>query len=458
MNGDITTPKTPESTGAKAMEDRPTDAEAMEDRPVEPVVEPEKVELLPDSPEVESEKDDESSDAEAMADRPFRVGQAYDPEAPKKPKFTEPTSPPEPGVNFKIPEANKPKKSKKKKLLIILVVLLILGAASFAGWWFGFKDSGQPKAVTNQNIIEEETESAEPISNLVASPLSGVLVSAADAARPVTGIMIENSGDARPQSGLKEADVVFEAIAEGGITRFLALFQAQQPDYIGPVRSARPYYVEWAAAFDAGYAHAGGSPDGIARISQLGVKDINAFAYGASVFYRTDDRFSPHNLYTTFVGLDKVNSDNGYTSSTFAPWNRKGDVAQTALANKIDVVISSSFYNVHYDYDVGTNSYLRNEGGATHLDEKSGKQLAPKNVLVMVMNNHISGQYNVYETTGSGTFVAFQDGVASEGTWSRAGANDQYVFKDKYGFDFLFNRGQTWVSIIDTRPDVSWTQ
>ena len=311
--------------------------------------------------------------------------------------------------------------------------------------------------MTNQNLVEEEIEETEPVSDLVASPLSGVLVSETDAARPVTGIMIENSGEARPQSGLKEADVVFEAIAEGGITRFLALFQAKQPDYIGPVRSARPYYVEWAAAFDAGYAHAGGSPAGISRISQLGVKDINAFAYGTSVFYRTDDRESPHNLYTTFVGLDKVNTDKGYTTSTFTPWSRKNDVAQTALANKIDVVISSSFYNVHYDYDVGTNTYLRNQGGSKHLDEKSGKQLTPNNVLVMVMNRSISGQYNVYTTTGSGAFVAFQDGVASEGTWSRAGAKDQYVFKDKYGFDFLFNRGQTWVSIVDARSDLSYT-
>lgn len=440
MNGDILTPKKPEPA-------------------VEPTIEPEKEELLPDNPDDAGDITDVVEEkVEEIKSEPFKVGQAYDPNAEKKPKFMQSSPAPEPGVDLKVGDTKKPKKSKKKKFLIVLIVLLVLGGGGFAGWWFGFKDSGQPKAVVSQNDVEEVVEDVEPESDLVASPLSGVMVSAADAARPVTGIMIENSGDARPQSGLKEADVIFEAIAEGGITRFLALFQAQQPDYIGPVRSARPYYVEWAAAFDAGYAHAGGSPDGIARISQLGVKDINAFAYGTSVFYRTDDRSSPHNLYTTFVGLDKVNTDKGYTSSTFTPWGRKDDVAQSALANKIDIVISSSFYNAHYDYDATTNSYLRSEGGSKHLDEKSGKQLAPKNVLVMVMNNHISGQYNVYGTTGSGTFVAFQDGVASEGTWSRAGAKDQYVFKDKYGFDFLFNRGQTWVSIVDTRSDLSYTQ
>lgn len=442
MNSDFLTPKKPEPA-------------------VEPVVEPKKDELLPDNPdEVDALIDDAEEKTEESKTEPFKVGQAYDPNAPKKSKLEPNPIEPEPGVGFRIPSTKTPKKkaSKKKKLLIILIVLILLGGGGFAGWWFGFKDSGQPKAVVNQTNAEEETEVIEPKTNLVASPLSGMLVSASDAARPVTGIMIENSGQARPQSGLKEADVIFEAIAEGGITRFLALFQAQQPDYIGPVRSARPYYVEWAAAFDAGYAHAGGSPDGISKISQLGVKDINAFSYGTSVFYRTDDRSSPHNLYTTFAGLDKVNTDKGYTTSTFTPWSRKDDVAQTALANKIDVIISSSFYNVHYDYDSGTNTYLRTLGGTKHLDERSGKQLAPKNVLVMVMNNHISGQYNVYATTGSGAFVAFQDGVVSEGTWSRAGAKDQYVFKDKYGFDFLFNRGQTWVSIVDNRSDVSYTQ
>jgi hypothetical protein len=438
MNGDILTPK-----------------------PTEPKVEPEKVELLPDKPVVEEvkaeEKVDESSAAKAMEDRPFKVGQAYDPNAEKKPKFLETFTPPEPGVITKLAKDQKPKRSKKKKLLITLIVLIVLACGGFAGWYFGFNDSGQPKAVTNQSTTDEEViVETDKKSDLVASPLSGVLVPAADAARPVTGIMIENSGNARPQSGLREADVVFEAIAEGGITRFLALFQTKKPDYIGPVRSARPYYVEWAAAFDAGYAHAGGSPDGIARISQLGVKDINAFAYGSDVFFRTSDRESPHNLYSSFAGLDKVNSDNGNTSSIFTAWERKEDTPQTALAKSIDIVISSSFYNVHYDYDAATNTYLRSEGGSKHLDEKSGQQLAPDNVLVMVMDNRISGQYNVYTTTGSGAFVSFQDGVVREGTWSRTGAKDQYTFKDKYGFDFLFNRGQTWVSIIDTRSDVSY--
>lgn len=354
------------------------------------------------------------------------------------------------------PAAPSKKRSKKKKFALALLVVLLLAAIGFAAWWFGFRDT-EPEVANNSETVQvtEEEEDTEPVSNLVASPLSGADVDPALAARPVTAIMIENSGDARPQSGLREADVVFEAIAEGGITRFLALFQSKTPDYIGPIRSARPYYVEWAATFNASYVHAGGSPDGLQRIKDLGVRDINAFAYGEDVFYRTSDRFAPHNLYSSFKGLDSVNTAAGYTNSTFTPWGRKQDTPQTPAAKSIDINISAPFYNPHYDYDPAENNYKRSEGGEAHVDEKTGKQLAPFVVLVMVMERGQNGIYSVYKTTGSGQFIVFQDGVRSEGTWSRAGATDQYVFKDKYGFDFKFNKGQTWVSIVTAASDVT---
>lgn len=350
---------------------------------------------------------------------------------------------------------NKKRMSKKKKVILIVTALILLSGISFTAYWFGFRDTGV-KSTTQNNTVTVPTDTTQK-PKLVSAPLSGLDVDAAVASRPVTAVMIENSEEARPQSGLLESDVVFEAIAEGGITRFLALFQSNKPDYIGPIRSARPYYVEWAKMYDAGYVHAGGSPDGLQAINDLGVKDISAFAYGSDVFYRTSDRQSPHNLYSSFKGLDKVNQEKGFTSSKFNPWSRKKDVPQTPTAKKIDISMSSAYYNPSYTYDPATNSYLRSQGGEIHKDEKSGKQLSPKTVLVMVMPRSQNGIYSIYKTTGSGKFLAFQDGVSTEGTWTRNGLTEQYTFKDALGFNYSFNKGQTWVSVVTDPASVKAT-
>jgi hypothetical protein len=352
------------------------------------------------------------------------------------------------------PNMPKKPKSKIKKIFIALLVIVLVGGLGFVGWWFGLRDTGIKSVARNNTTGTPKLN--DQTSKLTSAPLSGLDVDTDTAARPVTAIMIENSEEARPQSGLNDADVVFEAIAEGGITRFLALYQSKAPEYVGPVRSARPYYVEWAKTFDASYVHAGGSPDGMQAISSLGVKDVSAFAYGEDVFFRTKDRQSPHNLYTSFKGLDKVNKDKGFTSSKFTPWSRKNDVAQTPTAKKIDLSISSDYYNPSYTYDSATNTYLRNEGGEVHKDEKSGKQLAPKTVLALILPRSQSGIYSVYRTTGTGKFIAFQDGIATEGTWTKASTSDQYSFKDALGFDFLFNKGQTWVSVVSDLKDITY--
>lgn len=381
------------------------------------------------------------------------------PEETKTPDVEQPetqnANAPDQSTSNKPPQLMAKNSNKKlKKILLTLITVVLIGGLGFAGWWFGIRDTGVKSVTKSENSTPNvnETESKK----LVPATLSGLEVDTEIANRPVTGIMIENSGESRPQSGLIEADVVFEAIAEGGITRFLALYQSKKPEYIGPVRSARPYYVEWAKTFDASYVHAGGSPDGLQAITSLGVKDISAFAYGGDTFYRTTDRQSPHNLYSSFKGLDKVNQEKGFTSSKFTPWGRKKDVPQTPTAKNISISISSDFYNPSYTYDAATNSYLRSQGGEIHKDEKSGKQLSPKTVLVLIKNKTQNGIYSVYKTTGTGKFYAFQDGLVTEGTWSKNSATEQYTFKDSNGFDYLFNRGQTWVSIASDANGVSY--
>jgi hypothetical protein len=318
----------------------------------------------------------------------------------------------------------------------------------------------------NRSINKKNDNVATPIAQKIdaqpttptteASKLTGVQVSPELNKRPVTGIMIENSPDARPQSGLKDAGIVYEAIAEGGITRFLTLFQESQPDYIGPVRSVRPYYVDLLLPFDASLAHAGGSGEGLAKVKAMGVKDLDHGANG-SAFHRIAGRYAPHNLYTSMADLDRVSAARGYATSNVKSYPRKPEKAAAQVtARGINFTMSSPLYNVHYDYDQASNSYKRNEGGKPHTDQRSGQQLTPKTVVAMSMNYSQNGIYSVYQTTGSGKLFIFQDGVVQTGTWSRNNEKDQFEFKDDAGKQLPLNSGQTWITLVKNPGSVNY--
>ncbi|MDB5170394.1 MAG: hypothetical protein JWO35_88 [Candidatus Saccharibacteria bacterium] len=298
-----------------------------------------------------------------------------------------------------------------------------------------------------------------PKPTTVASTLSGLQVAPELNAKPVTGVMIENSQAARPQSGLSQAGVMFEAIAEGGITRFLALFQDTAPDDVGPIRSARPYYLQWAMGFDAGYAHVGGSPEALANIKAWGVKDLDQFANGGS-YHRISSREAPHNVYTSIAALNQLEAAKGYTTSTYTGFVRKADApSKTPNAKAIDMDLSGPLYNVHYDYNAANNSYLRSEGGGPHMDATTNVQLSPKVVVGLIMPYGIAsdGSHSVYNSIGSGAAYVFQDGVVTIGQWSKAANNAQFTFTDAAGKPLKFNPGQTWLTALGLASEVSYT-
>lgn len=342
--------------------------------------------------------------------------------------------------------------SKKQKVLFFLVLFLVIGAIS-GGAIFALSNKKAVAPAPAVVVVKKE----EPKPTTEASTLTGLQVDPALNKRAVTGVMIENSPDARPQSALNQAGVVFEAVAEGGITRFLALFQEAQPEYIGPVRSVRPYYLDWVQGFDAAIVHAGGSGEALAKLRRDGVKDIDHGANGAA-FTRVNNRYAPHNLYTTMAKLDAVSAKRGYTSSTFEGFARKTEKAiAVPTAKAIDFNISSFLYNARYDYDVATNSYKRSEGGKPHTDEKSGAQLAPKVVVAMVMSYGRNGIYSVYNAVGSGKVYVFQDGGVTEGTWQKASSKTQITFSDAAGAPLKLNPGQTWLSMVSGPEKVKFT-
>jgi hypothetical protein len=311
-------------------------------------------------------------------------------------------------------------------------------------------------------VIVKKVEKPKPKPVIVKyySPLTGNLVTdQAATTKPVTGIMIENSPNSRPQSGLKDSGVVFEAIAEGGITRFLVLYQSEKPQLIGPVRSLRLYDVDWLAAFNAGIGHVGGSANALTEIRNGSYRDLDQF-FNPDSFWRATDRYAPHNVYTSFEKLDALNAAKGYTSSTFTGFTRTdGKTSATTDATSIDITISSFLYNSSYTYDATNNNYLRYQGGEAHIDRESG-QITPSVIVAMRVDESTifeDGYRESITTIGSGAAVIFQNGTAISATWNKPSKLDQITFTDAAGADIPLVRGQTWIAAIPNGAgDVIW--
>lgn len=292
------------------------------------------------------------------------------------------------------------------------------------------------------------------------SPLTGLQVKdEAVTKQAVTAIMIENSPDARPQSGLKEAGVVYEAIAEGGITRFLALYQESKPSLIGPVRSLREYYVDWLTPYQASVAHVGGSWNALKLVRNGKYRDIDQF-FNAGSYWRAGDRYAPHNVYTNFKRLDALNKSKGYTTSEFTAWERiDGKSAAAPNATSIKINISSALYNTSYAYDSKKNHYVRSLAGTAHKDREKGT-ITPSVVIAMRVDMRMvmeDGYREQITTVGSGKATVFQNGTAQNVTWRKKSRNAQIEFLDKNGAPIELVRGQTWIAAVpNSGGSVSW--
>ena len=367
---------------------------------------------------------------------------------------------PEPGFNNNYQNGHtmvktKKKLSKKRKLVIFTFILVIFSLTGIALYFLSNKPTDQ--AIVSTSSPTEQPKKDEPIKYY--SPLTGVEYPTIEPTkRPVTAVMVENSPSARPQSGLEEADMVFEAIAEAGVTRFMAVYQESNPAKIGPVRSARPYYLDYALWLDASYGHVGGSPDALQDIKKFGVKDLDEFANSSS-YWRATDRFAPHNAYTSLEKLGSANQKKGYNASNFKPLQHKIDVPQTPKASKIELAISGPNYSPTFSYDATTNSYLRNQAGSPHKDAQSGKQINPKVVVALIAKQGTDGDgyHTTYQTVGSGKLFVFQDGIVSEGTWSKNDRKSELNLIDQYGLPLKLNAGKSWFTLLGSPDSVRYS-
>ena len=354
------------------------------------------------------------------------------------------------------------KTPKGKRIVIFsIIALVVLSVAGYVVYNRYFKKNIQESKNANLTIDVKK----EKVEEKVVSNLNGLKYTKDVANRHPIAVMVENHPDARPQAGLDKAAIIYEAEAEGGITRFMAIYGPEDASMVGPVRSARTYYLDWALEYDAFYAHCGGNMDALELIPQIGIKDINQFQYGEEAFWREDLNVdTEHTMFTDISKLRDIAKNNGWTTSTsdFTPFKFKTDADESTrpATQKIYVNFSSDLWNVVWEYDPATNTYIRYMAGEPHKDRVNGNQLAAKNIIVQEVTrsltttsiNEVGWAMN---TVGSGTAVVFMDGKRIDATWKKDTRNDRTIFYDPSGAEIEFNPGQTWYQIVPSMGDLA---
>ena len=347
--------------------------------------------------------------------------------------------------------------SAPKKAIVVGLFLILIGVSAWAGYLVGAKKlESLDQAISPKGKLI----SGKPEETRIANPITGVLYPKKEAEvwqnRVPLAVMVENSTSARPQKGLSKADIVYEALAEGDITRFVAVFLTNSTQ-MGPVRSAREYYFDWAVEYKAAYAHWGGNEYVRSLAGKtFGAKDLDQFAIGTAAFYRLPPNCrSEHCGFSHTDKLWEVSTKRNVNSTVaIESWKFKDDTPVSPATHSTITVGLKGAYAVRWDYDATTNTYKRVNGGQIHMDSEHNVQISVKNVVIAFLN--YSGLKEVtpkvfnrdVQTVGSGAAKLFRDGTIIEGSWKKDSRDARTKFFDAAGKEVEFNRGQIWMEMI----------
>lgn len=332
-------------------------------------------------------------------------------------------------------------KSLRKIVILLLLLILLVGGSVFGYFYFKKKNGNSDEIINNQepekpkvSIIDEDSKNRS------------------------YGVMINNINVARPyHSGLQDAYLVYEMIVEGGITRYLAMFSNTSTSRIGPIRSARPYYLDYILENDAYFVHWGFSEQAKNDISKLGIENINGL-YQDNYFWK-DKSLPVSTEHTAFTSMEKL--QNAPSSLNYRE-ERKGDYLFSYSVEEIDnslqdeakianqvVIPYSNGTKTSYVYDEETKSYLRFVNDVAHTDYVSKKQYAVKNIITYQIKNYSVDSYGrqALNNTGSGTGYYITNGYAIPIKWVKSSRNAKTKYTYLNGEKLVLNDGNTWIQI-----------
>ncbi|MBU1126450.1 MAG: DUF3048 domain-containing protein [Patescibacteria group bacterium] len=330
-------------------------------------------------------------------------------------------------------------------LLMIVVLVIVFSLSSTV-------DKVSP-AVQNVTDILGITD------ELPRHPLTGVAIDEEYKTLPqVFGIMVENSADAWPLSGIDDAFLVIEAPVEANIPRFIVFFSDEDATAkVGPVRSARSYYLDWNDEFDAVYAHVGGSPEALELIrDKFETIDFNQFWHG-EYFYRSTARYAPHNVYTTIENLTSALEELDLKKPEYGTWLFKNDEPVENNGKSLSVNFADgTTYDLDWRYNQKTNDYTRYQGTSImRLDY--GDTVEVNNVAVIATDIKIidnEGRKSIV-TVGEGDALLAQDGKVIVCRWRKEERTERLRFFDIDGEEIKMNAGKTWIEVVSSLSQVT---
>ena len=343
-------------------------------------------------------------------------------------------------------------KNKEVIILICTLSILVLVAGGILIYKYITRDKDNNALETNTEI-EENTE-------LIVDKEKPQVQIFKGTDRPIAA-MIDNHSGAWPQANLNQAYMVYEIVVEGGETRLMAVFKGRNVDKIGPVRSSRHYFLDYALENDAIYVHYGWSPQAESDIKTLGINNINGITESSSSFWRVKDKSSPHNVLTSTENILKIAERNQYKTSSQKESVLKYSAEEVQLtsedsivANKI-VIPHSKLQTVTYEYNAEQKTYTRYARGNIQKDYATGADVTTKNIIITKCDNYdLSDSENKGRQglKNIGTFDGYYitNGKAIKIKCTKSARNAQTVYKDLQGNEINVNDGNTFVNICPT--------
>ncbi|PAQ16720.1 lipoprotein YerB [Bacillaceae bacterium SAOS 7] len=325
----------------------------------------------------------------------------------------------------------------------LTIMTLLTSAILLSGCW------GQKE---NNEAQKENGEAFPANEGNYVSPLTGEKTEEKPNQR-AAAVVINNHPKARPQTGLAQADIVYEVMVEGNMTRFLAIYQSQQPEKIGPVRSARDYFIDLANGYDSLFIAHGYSPDAKKMLQSGEIDQINGIQYEGNIFQRDPSRVAPHNSYMIFDEMNEVAKEKGYDLETppdSLNFMKQAEVKELVGQEAETVHIrysNQAAFQVEYKYDTKQQSYERWTSGEQELDRETQEPVLADNILIIEAGHRVvdsEGRLDIDLSSGGSAYL-IQRGIVRQVEWSNV--NGRIIpFKKGSMLDFI--PGNTWIQVI----------